>query len=45
VLAIRDAAGKMLVGPPPTTQLSDGDRILAVGGEDDLRRIGARSVR
>jgi voltage-gated potassium channel len=41
VVAVRDAAGRMRVGPPGSTVLSLGDRLTLVGDEDQLRSIGA----
>lgn len=41
VLAVRDAHGRMTVGPGASTRLALGDRLMLVGGEDELRRIGA----
>lgn len=43
VLAVRDASGTLSVGPASTTRLSEGDRIMIVGDEDDLRQVGARA--
>lgn len=41
-LAVRDAAGRMLVGPAGSTLLSTGDRLLVAGPEDELRRVSDR---
>ena len=41
VLAVRDAQGRMTVGPAASTRLALGDRLMLVGGEDELRLIGA----
>jgi voltage-gated potassium channel len=41
VLAVRHANGEMKVGPASSTVLMLGDRMMVVGGEDDLRSIGA----
>ena len=41
VLAVRDAQGRMTVGPAASTRLALGDRLMLVGGEDELRSIGA----
>ena len=45
VLAVRDAQGRMTVGPAGSTRLSLGDRLMVVGGEDELRSIGAVAPR
>lgn len=44
VLAVQGAGG-MSVGPPASTRLSSGDRVVVVGDEDELRSIGALSKR
>jgi voltage-gated potassium channel len=40
-LAVRDAQGRMTVGPGGSTALGLGDRLVVVGEEDDLRAIGS----
>jgi voltage-gated potassium channel len=39
-LAVRDTQGRMTVGPAGSTLLAEGDRLVVVGEEDDLRSIG-----
>jgi len=39
-LAVRDVLGRMTVGPGGSTTLAQGDRLVVVGQEDDLRAIG-----
>ena len=39
VLGLQNAGGELLVGPPATTVLSAGDKLLVRGDEDDLERI------
>jgi voltage-gated potassium channel len=41
VLAVRDARGSMVVGPPGDRRLSPGDQVIVFGNEDELRSIGA----
>ena len=40
VLAVRDARGDLRVGPPPSTVLQLGDKVVVVGREDELRSVG-----
>jgi voltage-gated potassium channel len=40
-LAVRDAKGRLTVGPGGSTLLSPGDTLILVGEEDDLRTVGA----
>jgi voltage-gated potassium channel len=41
VLAVRNAAGNLTVGPARTTRLSEGDTLVVIGEEEDLRSLGA----
>ncbi len=41
VLALRDAQGRLSVGPARTTTLSPGDILVVIGEEDELRSLGA----
>lgn len=41
VLAVRDVKGNLSVGPARTTRLNEGDTLVVIGEEDDLRSIGA----
>jgi voltage-gated potassium channel len=43
VLAVRDVKGNLSVGPARTTRLSEGDTLVVIGEEDDLRSLGAVS--
>jgi voltage-gated potassium channel len=40
VLAVRDASGRLSVGPPSSRTVSSGDKLIVVGDEDDLRTVG-----
>jgi voltage-gated potassium channel len=39
-LALREAGGGLRVGPPASTRLSLGDRLIVVGGETELQNLG-----
>ena len=41
VLAIRDATGRLIVGPPRSRVLQTGEIMIVVGAEDEVRTIGA----
>jgi len=41
VLALRDAQGRLSVGPARTTRLSSGDILVVIGEEKELRSLGA----
>jgi uncharacterized protein with PhoU and TrkA domain len=43
VLAVREASGHLIVGPPRSTVLSPGAVLMVIGNETDLASIGART--
>ena len=43
VLAVRDGAGSLTVGPARSTRLAQGDILLVIGDEAELSVIGART--
>jgi voltage-gated potassium channel len=40
VLAVRDAEGRLVIGPPRSRLLSTGEVMIVIGSEDEVRTIG-----